>query len=371
MKIFVTGTRGIPDIPGGVEQHCQQLYPRIVRLGHRVRVARRRPYVTDQRREWQGVELVDLYAPQSKSFEAIVHTLLSVIAARRWGADIIHIHAVGPALLVPFAKLLGLRVVMTHHGPDYNRAKWGRLAKWMLMLGEWLGAKFADEVIVISRGIGDIVRQRSGRDSHLIPNGIPEPHLIASTDRILGLGLESKRYVLALARFVPEKGLHDLVEAFKQIETDWKLVLAGDADHEDDYSRGLKASAAEDKRIVLTGYITGELLDEVRTHAGLFVLPSYHEGLPIALLEALSYGLPCLVSDIPPNREVGLPEAWYFRCGDIDNLRNRFFVPVDESTNDGNHLPAYSVIKKKYDWDEIATSIINVYKSMITNYTPD
>ncbi len=361
MKIFVAGTRGIPEIPGGVEKHCQQLYPRITASGHEVRLARRRPYVSDGLQEWNGIELTDLFAPRTKKFEAIVHTFLAVLAARRWGADIMHIHAVGPSLMVPFAKLLGLRVVVTNHGPDYNRAKWGRSAKALLKLGEWLGSLFSDEVIVISKGIGEIVRKRASRESNLIYNGIPQPHFSESTDDVLAYGLRPKRYALALARFVPEKGLHDLVDAFKKTDTDWNLVLAGDADHEDKYSRALKAAAAEDPRIVLTGYITGERLEQVLTHAGLFVLPSYHEGLPIALLEALTYRLPCLVSDIQPNLEVELPEQCYFRCGDVDHLQGQLLKHLEGVLSEAEQQMIQSMIKQKYDWDRIAVKTMDVY----------
>ena len=136
MKIVVTGTRGIPGIQGGVETHCQELYPRIAAMGHDVTVIRRTPYVSDCNKEYSGVRLVDVYAPRKKSFEAIVHTFLAIIKARRMNADILHIHAIGPAIMVPFARMLGLKVVMTNHGPDYDRQKWGRMAKAILKTGE-------------------------------------------------------------------------------------------------------------------------------------------------------------------------------------------------------------------------------------------
>ncbi len=172
MKIFVTGTRGIPDIPGGVEKHCEQLYPRIVAKGHEVLLARRPDYAKDTLTEWRGVKLVDCFAPKKKSLEAIVHTVGAIIQARKWGADVIHIHAIGPALVVPFARLLGMRVVFTNHGPDYDRQKWGGLAKFMLKLGEKLGGIFANEVVVISEVIREIIQKRCKRQSHLIYNGV-------------------------------------------------------------------------------------------------------------------------------------------------------------------------------------------------------
>lgn len=365
MRIFVTGTRGIPDIPGGVEKHCQQLYPRIVALGHEIKVARRRLYVRDTISSWNGVQLVDLFAPRLKKFEAIIHTFLAVLDARRWNADIIHIHGIGPSLLVPFAKLLGLRVVMTNHGPDYERAKWGRAARIMLKLGEWLGSRFADEVIVISERIGDIVRRRASRESHLIYNGIPEPQRANEHIYLSSIGVRRKKYILALARFVPEKGLHDLVEAFRRTDTDWNLILAGDADHEDEYSRGLKAQAAQDPRVILTGYVIGTPLDELLTYAGLFVLPSYHEGLPISLLEALSYGLPCLASDIGPNIEMALPSKCYFKRGDIEDLCTQLEKHIFGVLTEKEKGAIQCMIKKKYDWDRIAAETVTVFRDAI------
>jgi Domain of unknown function (DUF1972). len=173
MKIFVTGTRGIPDIPGGVEKHCQELYPLIAQMGHEVFVATRKPYVSKGLEEWNGVKLVHIYAPHKKSIEAVVHTFLAVIKAWNLNTDIIHIHAVGPGLMVPFAKMLGLKVVVTNHGPDYDRQKWGKAAKMMLRMGEYLGGKFADNIVVISTVIQDIIRKRCKKIPILFIMGCP------------------------------------------------------------------------------------------------------------------------------------------------------------------------------------------------------
>ena len=323
MKIFVTGTRGIPNIPGGVEKHCQELYPLIASAGHEIILATRRTYVIHKQSSWKGVQLYHLFAPHKKSFEAIIHTFLAVIRARQMNADIIHIHAVGPGLMVPFARLLGLRVVITKHGPDYDRGKWNRIAKTMLKLGEYVGGKFANEIIVISTVIADIVKKRCKRNSYLIYNGVPLPEKSHNTDFIKQLTINPGNYILAVARFVPEKGLHDLLKAFTMLDGNYQLVIAGDADHETDYSRSLKEQADQDKRIILTGYIGGEDLNQVFSHAKLFVLPSYHEGLPIALLEAMSYELPVLVSNIPANNEVKLPSERFFTCGDSHDLQKK------------------------------------------------
>lgn len=235
MKIFVTGTRGIPDILGGVETHCQELFPRIAEMGFDITIIRRKSYVKDTMTEYKNVRLIDIETPKKKSFEAIVHTFKAILEAKFQKADIVHIHAIGPALLVPIARLLGIKVVFTHHGPDYDRDKWGFFAKTMLKLGERMGTIFANEVIVISEVINDLlVRKYGRRDCHLINNGVPEPEVCDYPEYFNELGIEKGKYILGMCRFVPEKNLHHLVEAFAGIcASNYKLVLAGDADFEE------------------------------------------------------------------------------------------------------------------------------------------
>lgn len=179
------------------------------------------------------------------------------------------------------------------------------------------------------------------------------------------IGVEPGRYILAVARFVPEKGLHDLIEAFNALECNYKLVIAGEADHETDYSKKLRRMASEDDRIILTGYITGEPLNQVYSHVRFFVLPSYHEGLPIVLLEALSYGLPVLVSDIPANKEVKLPAERYFRCGDIDDLKEKMETLLHKEVSEEERKEMRTQIEKKYNWDKIAEQTIEVYRKVL------
>lgn len=359
MKIVVTGTRGIPDIMGGVETHCEELMPRIAAAGEDITVVRRTSYTTVPLKEWKGVKLVDIPSPRKKSFEAIIHTMRAVNYAKKVKADILHINAVGPALVVPYAKLRGLKVVFTHHGPDYERDKWGRIAKIIIRMGESFGCRYADEVIVISDVIKNIVRNKYGRTEgvHLIPNGVPAPDKCDFPEYFVQLGIEKGKYVLGMSRFVPEKRLEDLVTAFEKSRLKsmgYKLVLAGDADFEDDYSKGLKKFASE-CGAVLTGFVKGRKLHSLLTNASLYVLPSSHEGLPIALLEAMSYGIPVLVSDIPANLEVGLPENNYFHLSDVDALS----AAMPCVLNDG--IREYDM--KRYDWDEIASLTLNVYRN--------
>lgn len=361
MKIFVTGTRGIPDIPGGVEKHCQELYPLIAALGHEVIVATRTPYVIKKKSSWQGIHLLHIFAPHKKNLEAIIHTFLAVLKARLVNPDIVHIHAIGPGLMVPFARALGLKVVVTNHGPDYDRQKWGWAARKMLRLGEYFGGRFSNQVIVISKVIAEIVMKRCGRESNLIYNGVQIQERTNKKDFLKKKGITPNNYILAVARFVPEKGLHDLLDAFMSLKGDFQLVIAGDADHETAYSRDLKSKAMYDERVILTGYIKGEDLNQIFSHTRLFVMPSYHEGLPIALLEAMSYGLSVLVSDIPANKEVNLTPERYFKCGDITELREKL-LPLFEKGLSVNEIKEYRLlISEKYNWQKIAKQTVDVY----------
>lgn len=365
MKIVVTGTRGIPNIMGGVETHCEELFPRIVLYGHEVTVIRRDSYVHDSLSEWKGVNLIDIEAPKKKSFEAIVHTFRAINKAKKLGADVLHIHAIGPALLAPYAKLLGMKVVFTHHGPDYDRDKWGFAAKTMLKLGESMGCRYADHVIVISDVIKNLIAKRCGRTKnvHLIYNGVPKPEICHEPEYFKELGIKEGKYILGMCRFVPEKHLHDLVEAYARLKVqhrisdDIKLVLAGDTDFEDDYSLHLKKMARENG-VVLTGFIRGTRLHSLLTNALCYSLPSSHEGLPIALLEAMSYRLPVITSSIPANLEVGLDASCYHEVGDVDALASK----IESIVN----LPLQRIDYDmgKYDWDHIAEQVNTVYREL-------
>ena len=365
MKIVVTGTRGIPNIMGGVETHCEELFPRIAAKGYDVTVIRRKSYAKDSLKEWMGVKLVDVETPKKKSFEAIIHTFRAINKAKRLGVDIVHIHAIGPALLVPYAKMLGMKVVFTHHGPDYDRDKWGFAAKAMLKLGESMGCKFADHVIVISDVIRKLIEERCGRTEnvHLIYNGVPEPEICDYPEFFEELGIEKGKYILGMCRFVPEKHLHDLVEAFillkvgGRIPSDVHLVLAGDTDFEDDYSRGLKQKARENG-IVLTGFIRGKELHSLLTNALCYSLPSSHEGLPIALLEAMSYHLPVITSAIPANLEVGLPKECYHKVGDVKTLSEKLETIISRP------LQRINYDMSNYNWDSIAEQVFGIYQSL-------
>jgi|NGEPerStandDraft_6_1074524.scaffolds.fasta_scaffold07428_3 glycosyltransferase involved in cell wall biosynthesis len=361
-KIFVAGTRGIPNIQGGVETHCEELYPRIVSLGYEVHLVRRSCYipVDDKLTEFRGVKLYNLYTIRERAIETLLHTFLAVFLARIKRAKILHIHAIGPAIFTPLARLLGMKVVFTHHGPDYDRSKWGPLARFTLKLGERLGISFANEVIVISEVIQKKICQKYKRtNTNLIFNGVNPPVFSSKTNYIENLGLKPRSFVLALGRFVSEKGFDLLIQSFSELKlNDFKLVIAGSADHETPYSRNLEKLAVANN-VVLTGFVKGEELHQLFTHARLFVLPSFHEGLPISLLEAMSYSLPVLVSDIQANKQILLPEDRYFVTGDKKSLEDCLAIHLLQKFEQVNYNMS------NYNWDQIALQTADVYNKIL------
>ncbi|MBU1343724.1 MAG: glycosyltransferase family 4 protein [Proteobacteria bacterium] len=365
MNLFVTGTRGIPDIPGGIETHCQELYPLIAEKGYKITISGRKNYLKSNRREWKGLKILPVWTLPNLYAEAIVHTFFSILKAKSLKADLLHIHAIGPAILIPFAKCLGLKVVFTSHGQDYKKKKWGIWAKLILSCGEYLGGRFSDNVIAISDSIHDILLKRCKRKAYIIYNGVSLPEPSTNTEFLDRIGVTPDRYVLAVSRFVPEKGLDLLIKALQLGYTPYKLVIAGDADHETNYSKNLKQMIDADDRIMRTGYITGEPLNQLYSHAGLFVLPSFHEGLPIALLEAMSYGLSVLVSDIEANLEVGLAKERYFNCGDITDLKEKIDYHLANPISPDEKSIFRSRIEERYNWTKIADQTIKVYEETL------
>lgn len=293
-----------------------------------------------------------------------MHTFLGVLVAAWRRPDVLHIQAIGPAVVTPLARLFGLRVVVTHHGPDYDRQKWGRFGKWALHMGERFGMRWSHERIVISQVIRKLVKEKHDTDSALIPNGVMLPSLPDSSSALAHFGLAPRRYVLLVSRLVPEKRHFDLLEAFaKAALTDWKLVFVGASDHPDDYQKKL-IEAASRAGAVMTGFQSGLALRELYAHAGIFVLPSSHEGLPIALLEALSYGLPVLASDIPANVEVGLPEKQYFPLGNVDALAHGLQRLAVEEPNSEFAAMRRNWVAEKYDWRQIAKQTLPIYEGV-------
>lgn len=366
MRVMVLGLRGFPDVQGGVEKHAEHLYPLLVQSGCQVDVITRSPYTASDHKMWNGVCFHRLWAPQVAGIEALIHSVLGVLYAAIKRPDVLHIHAVGPAIVTPLAKFFRLRVVVTHHGPDYDREKWGPLARWLLRLGERWGMRYSDSTIVISKVIGELVKEKYGIDTAVIPNGVVLPEIPVTTYALERYGLDTKRYVLLVSRFVPEKRHLDLINAFNEARLlGWKLVLVGDADHPDEYSKNIKSVAKKLPNVVMTGFQSGLPLAELYANAGIFVLPSSHEGLPIAMLEAMSYGLPVYASNIPANLEIGLPNEYYFPLGDISCLAEKLKEHAYHGQRVDIKTMCSKLISEKYDWCKIARATLAEYRTIL------
>lgn len=367
IKILVLGLRGFPQVQGGIEAHAEHLYPLLANLGVHIKAIVRSPYMSKERCEgWMGIEYARLWSPRIKGIEAIIHTLIGVLYAAVSRPDLLHIHGIGPALFTPLARLLGLRVVVTHHGQDYFREKWGPTGRFVLRLGERLGMRFANQRIVITKALREHVKAEFGVDSILIPNGVIIRDFSEGASTLETFGLEPFRYVLLVSRLVPEKRHLDLIEAFEMADLPgWKLVLVGDADNPGSYQNQLKRRVESTTNVVMTGFQTGKSLHELYANAGLFVLPSSHEGLPISLLEALSYGLPVLASDIVGNLEVGLETECYFPLGNVLALSQLMRYRTARQLDASYRQEIKEFLRARYDWFNIAERTLEVYQSIV------
>ncbi|GJD98063.1 D-inositol-3-phosphate glycosyltransferase [Methylobacterium iners] len=364
LTIAVAGLRGMPNIMGGIEAHCEQLMPRIksIRPEYNLLIFARSSY-KDCDCVFQGVRIKKIFSVNSKYFEALFHTLLCVVYARyKVRCNLIHIHGIGPALLTPVARALGLRVVVTHHGDDFNRDKWNFFGKTALRLGEWFALNFANTIIVVSERVSDRLRKRNNNAIiRHIPNGAtilaPTIDDSCSPDVIGRFGLQKGEYILSVGRLVPEKNLHVLIDAYEASGRACPLVIVGAADHEDAYARALVARAGP--RIKFLGFQKQAILADLYTNAGLFVLPSAHEGLPIAALEAAAAGCPILLSDIEANLEIGLNARNYVTVGSAmalaDRLREHFAsFQIDQSA-----------VLAKFNWEEAAFRTASIYDALL------
>ncbi|MGV7210620.1 glycosyltransferase family 4 protein [Oxalobacteraceae bacterium A2-2] len=366
LRVMMLGLRGFPGVQGGVETHAEHLCLRLAELGCEVTVLVRKPYQPAAvGREWRGVRFVPLWSPRSKGLEAILHSLLGVAYAAVARPDILHIQAIGPAIVTLPARLAGLRVVVTHHGPDYDRQKWGRFARFALRTGERWGMRLSHGPIVISRVIANLVEKAHRRQASIVPNGVVLPVIPATHAAPERFGLQPGKYVLLVSRLVPEKRHLDLIGAFAAAALPgWGLAIVGAADHPDAYTTEVLETAARTPGVVCTGLQTGTALAELYAHAGMFVLPSSHEGLPIAMLEALSYGLPVLASDIPANLEVGLPAEHYFPLGDTTALAARLRQFAANSKSSELVAERRAWVAERYDWGQIARRTKAIYDSI-------
>lgn len=357
--VVMLGMRSLGAGQGGVETHVSELTAELDRQGLSVEAVVRSPYAGKMTvNRDRATRIIPIWSPTNASAEAIVHSFLGLCYAAWRRPKLVHVHAIGPGLVTPLARLLGLRVVVTHHGEDYNREKWGPLARFLLRFGEKVIAIFANARICISPSLTKMLNSRYGQAFRYIPNGVRALQPIASAAALETFGLTPGKYVLHVGRMVPEKRQLDLIQAFREIDSpDFKLVLVGAADHESEYSQQVHEAAEADPRVVLAGFQTGTPLAELFSHARVFALPSSHEGLPIALLEAMAYELPVIASDIEANANLGLPDTCYFRVGEIADLHQALTDAIA-----GSPCRDWRDVLRKFDWTAIATETIATYE---------
>lgn len=365
MRIVVTGLRGMPGIMGGVESHCDELLPRIKALRPQadIIVLGRTPYVSARAVDFAGITIKAVPTIRSTSLEAITGTLSAVIQARFLRADLLHIHAIGPAIAAPFARLLGMPVIVTHHGADYNRGKWGRFAKAMLRLGEAAALRFARIVICVSPSLRANLAQaypHAQAELAYIPNGVPsagDESDTAAEDQANAVlaehGMVCGKFLLAVGRLVPEKGFDTLIEAVRRLPADTRLLIVGGSEHRSAYADRLLALA--DDRIRFAGALPRAAVHRLYAAASTFVLPSLHEGLPISALEAARFGAPLLLSDIDANLDLGLPQLNYFPVGDVTALTERLSQTQPAPPIDG------AALCERFDWNLIAADTLSAY----------
>jgi glycosyltransferase involved in cell wall biosynthesis len=319
LRVAFIGGRGVISKYSGIETYYEEAGSRLVQKGHAVTVYCRN-YFTPALAEHNGMRLVRLPTIRSKHLETVIHTLLSTAHALTQGYDVIHYHALGPALFSFLPRLIGKKSAVTVQGLDWQRKKWGPLASTVLQLGERASVRLPNGTMVVSKVLQRRYRELHGIEAFYVPNGgiLRER---SQPNAILEWGLEPDKYVLFLGRFSPEKGCHLLVEAFEQVKTDVKLVLAGASSYCDEYSQQLRSHASE--RIRILDWVSGEILDELLTNAMIFVLPSDLEGLSLALLDAMGAGLCVLTSDVPENVEVVDGAGFTFKRGNSADLADR------------------------------------------------
>jgi glycosyltransferase involved in cell wall biosynthesis len=365
MKIAMIGQKGIPSRAGGIEIHVEELSKRLVSLGYEVEVYCRKGLCDKvfEDNKYCGISIKYTPSIRLKHLEAITHTLTSTIRALFSHSDIFHYHALGPSALAFLPRLFGKKVVCTVHGLDWQRKKWGSLAKKFLLFGEYCTARLAHKTINVSKNAVSYYKDKYNADTFYIPNGIERPDPVNPGIIKEKYGLDRDSYILYLGRLVPEKGIHYLIDAYKSINTEKKLVIAGGTSHTNEYGKELQCKAAGCKNIILTGFVRDQELAELYSNAYFYVLPSEVEGLPISLLEAMSYGNCCLVSDIPENTDVIGSMGYSFANADAADLARKLSMLL----RDGNKVLkvrqfSADYILNKYNWDEIALKTDQIYR---------
>lgn len=374
MKIAFIGHKRIPSREGGIEIVVDELATRMVDRGHQVIAYNRSGHNVagsefdgvanghGKRFSYHGVNVVSVPTIEGKGLAALSSSFFATLQAIRAKPDVIHYHAEGPCVMLRLAHWAGIRTVATIHGLDWQRAKWGKFASTYLKFGERTAAKCADEIIVLSESMRQYFQEKYGRSTRFIPNGIEYSEPVSAQEITEKYGLHKNDYVLFLGRIVPEKGVHYLIEAFSKLNTNKKLVIAGGASDSNEYYQHIQQMANQDSRVILTGFIQGQALKELYSNAYIYVLPSDLEGMPMSLLEAMSYGNCCLTSDIPECAEVVEGHAATFHHGSVESLQKK----LQELLENDDLVQRYKAnasdyIVNKYNWDSVTDQTLNLY----------
>lgn len=365
MKIYFIGQKGIPSHSGGVEKHVEDLASSLAQRGHEVFVYTRYNYTPKKLKEYRGVRLVGLPSVPTKHLDAITHTFfacLHVIFQRR--ADVVHFHSIGPSFWIWLVKLLKRRstIVATFHSRCYEHQKWGGLAQRALRLGERMCVRYADKLIVVSRVLRDYVETSYQRKAYYIPNGVMPSSSLPPDEIYKKWGLEEKDYIVNVSRLIRHKGIHYLIRAFKELNTEKKLVIVGEGTYTDDYVRQIKEEAQDDPRVILTGVQFNDTLKELYSNAFAFVQPSEAEGLSISLLEAMSYGLPVISSNIEENQEALGDAGIFFQNKDHKDLAQKLeYLINNPETAQALGEKSKEKTRREYNWENIAEETLRAY----------
>ena len=369
LHIAMFGHKRIPSREGGIEVVVTELSTRMAALGHNVTCFNRSGHHVSGHQfdeaklaDYNGVRLKNVWTLDKKGLAAMTASVSAAFRTAFGKYDIVHIHAEGPAFMCWLPKLFGKRVIVTIHGLDWARAKWGRFASWYIKKGEKNAARHADEIIVLSKGVQEYFLKTYGRQTVFIPNGVSRPENRAADEITKRWDLQKDGYVLFLGRLVPEKGIHYLLEAWKSISTAKKLVIAGGSSDTTDYMTSLREMAGEN--VVFTGFQQGRVLEELYSNAYVYVLPSDLEGMPLSLLEAMSYGNCCLVSDIEECTQVTGDHAVVFGKGNTEDLRKKLQELLDDPDKvKGFKDEASDYICTRYSWDDVVKKTLELYRN--------
>lgn len=370
MKIAMVGHKRIPSHEGGIEVVVEELAARMVAQGHSVTCYNRsgdhvsgQEFTAERRKEYKGIRIKYVPTIDRKGLAAVTSSFFGCLFAALGDYDVVHIHAEGPAFWCWLPRLFGKRVIVTVHGLDWARGKWGGgLGSRFILMGERLLARFADEVIVLNHSTQEYFLKTYGRETHYIPNGVSEPHFCAPDLIKKNYGLEKDSYILFLGRLVPEKRCHLLCQAYMNLHPDKKLVIAGGSSDSQDYMNELKSYAAVNPNIIFTGFVDGQLRDELYSNAYLFVLPSDLEGMSLCLLEAMSYGNCVLCSDIEESANVIRDHGLMFHKNDIQSLTQE----LDYALAHPNAVAIFKqrasdYIRSRFQWDKVVSATLNLY----------